>query len=502
MSLTNVLFRINQGTLAAPATADLKQVTIDVGTDPVTTADNTRLTYKDTAGTDHIFITKEEIEVLITAGIPVSSGVYVVPANYDEYIDLLELDQVINIWCEGIVADSNKNIMPVSSKNIFGPNNNDAMLAANNSLTLETFDTNWIFPGSGTAEVEIRFFTDVNNTGATWGMSGGFVEPPSYKIQLKGMNVPILNLSVDAFAEFEFNRSTTTDITSSGVDLVMWSGNRVGGRKNQNTNVFKSEEIAGIQQNKFGNEVGFNLDITTDTSSDDIANISARLGEMKLGEIKFINSSTPIWSLTIGGDDIITWDADGNTSHNGATIQADLDSNYIQEFHLGGRVVATHTTTGEVFDMVNVYRRAGFWTFIAAGFGTARVQSLDTIEERVSPAAGTPGSTFMSWNTVKLTDTDGNIAYNGATIPSSLSSDYIYNFYPESCTIYKKSGGTTYHAVNVYLDGSVVWKSIKNTGLTCSFTVISTSAFLIRKSTLISTAADQTMVMTVLIVPS
>lgn len=103
---------------------------------------------------------------------------------------------------------------------------------------------------------------------------------------------------------------------------------------------------------------------------------------------------------------------------------------------------------------------------------------------------------------VKRIDANGNIAYNGATIPSDVNTGFSFQFWPASCEMKDNATGTSYLMVNCYFNSGSVFKSMINSGARTSFTVLNGAAFDIRGSDADAIAIGQTMTMSIVITPS
>jgi hypothetical protein len=103
-----------------------------------------------------------------------------------------------------------------------------------------------------------------------------------------------------------------------------------------------------------------------------------------------------------------------------------------------------------------------------------------------------------------VTDKNGNIAYGGFSIPTTLSPLFRYEFYDASCVMVRKDGGAGnyYTCNNCYYDGST-WIGMTTIAISASYTSLTGTSFLIRQSSAGSvTAGDDLGTFVTVITPS
>lgn len=195
-------------------------------------------------------------------------------------------------------------------------------------------------------------------------------------------------------------------------------------------------------------------------------------------------------------------DADGNIAFNGATIPSDAHESFFGVFKFRS-CVQTSKTNDNSFECTNCYRveTGGKFSQQDNSSGSTIIEMNNGVRIEYNIPSGETSDFDRGDFETKRTDINGNIAHNGGTIPSGLSSNFVYEFWPESCLMKSLASGAVYQCVNVYNDG-VLWKSMVNSGTTCTFTALGTVIFQIRKSDANATSVGQTMNMTVVVTPS
>lgn len=119
-----------------------------------------------------------------------------------------------------------------------------------------------------------------------------------------------------------------------------------------------------------------------------------------------------------------------------------------------GSYVVTDTT--DVITGYNFYYDGTNYRFKYAGFSSQKVEtSTGVIIERVSSVSGAADD-IISLVEIKRTNADGNIAYNGATIPADVSATFKHTFYTnDSARIETNAGNGTYYMTSgMYINSS------------------------------------------------
>ena len=186
-------------------------------------------------------------------------------------------------------------------------------------------------------------------------------------------------------------------------------------------------------------------------------------------ETKSNGETTDFVSSASGSaDGIITWvetkktDSDGNIAYNGATIPATLSSSYDYTFNTFSTTMI-HSANGSRYVSTHIYYNGTNWTLQGTGTVNYTVLLQDFTGNIIEYAGtGTGGSTIGVLNSVKQTDANGNIAYNGATIPADVDPDWHHIFYTDTRVkiTHATSAFTTYETENAYVKENNIWQHV------------------------------------------
>lgn len=154
MAVDPKLVRRIEGTIASPAGLQTKQHKFDVGDS--SGRDRTQHIYKDSSTFEHVFITKDEIEDLISDGVVAgSTSVFALAENETDFKSLAESALDLSIVCRGVeITDSAYELNFVNSKRIYLDGENGIFF----SDGLEDLTSFFKFPTSNaTQDIKIEF---------------------------------------------------------------------------------------------------------------------------------------------------------------------------------------------------------------------------------------------------------------------------------------------------------------------------------------------------------
>ena len=278
------LIRWIWGTIAAPASIENKQASFNEG-DNGSGRDRTQMVAKGPTGTNHVFVTLDEIEDYVQQEIDDSTSAttspFVVVTNSTEYVSAMESPIVQNVWCddssgEGIYIESNASdydISVVSSKNVYG--------AGGYCLRLEdaaTMTINVTYPSSDNGnEIKINYFDAIQFNGSSFTTGGilAFGGHSGNAHELNFENIEVSNDSINLRASdgetnmygkiaYEICESELTEpLTTFGVDQAvnkLWSG------KNTQLKTNSDNTITPVNTHTVTKEVGNFTSETKDSS--------------------------------------------------------------------------------------------------------------------------------------------------------------------------------------------------------------------------------------------
>jgi hypothetical protein len=512
MAVDPKLVRRIEGTTGSPAAVQTKQHKFDVGDSGG--RDRTEHIYKDAATAEHVFITKEHTEDLISDAISTSSsgGAFTVVTTEAEFTAALEDPLILDIYCKRVsmvVATNPTNAFVTSSKNIYGGEGDFILPDAMADYRIN-------FPTSGgVADITISFYVPILNTvgavsDAGLGAYGGYVGSPDYKIRYKHTEKSRFNSATNVTSQYE-SSGTAFDSNSS---LVMWSGSNSTGRTDSDTSITPTEKnILATSQSTNPTayaDYGMMARVTAsatpgfETHSIDFLTALDAIDETQLKwtpftgtyskfETKLSNvlSSTlnSRGQLALGDFGLDPWTAEADILQLGQ-----FGSHYSFEDSGGDKRsgIAQHCYASN---------NSGTWKFSTASVYAYREETVNGVTTvYVSDSTGSVDGTISLWNELLKIDENGNKANGGAAIPSLVDSNYFFEFFYNNCEMKGKISSDSYDCINCYFDGAN-WRSISS-GDFCSYVRRTSALFQIRKSTVSATSADEIMTMTTVITPS
>jgi hypothetical protein len=416
----------------AVSSSALKQLTWQI--DPVTPAESTG-SYKAQSGVVLTLISKEKVIELIASGVASATSVYVISNTEEDCRELLELDIVINIWYQGPNFVSTDPIPVISSKNIYGADNNSFGVDAGLAFAYPT--------AAASNDIEIHFFNGINNTGARVQGTGGYSgNPYTYSLKTTTLNGPFsIAGSGNPYVEHAYEvNNYTISLSDAEATLDFWSGLNVVGKLKDDTIV-----------------------VSTD------------------------------------GENRIVVDGNGNIAYNDATIPSDLDSSFKYEF----RCLSSNAVNagGDTYRSTDIYLSSSGWKLFNQGGSTFTYTIIEASSGGIVEFTGqASGSGVVTIRETKRTDNKGNIAYNGARIPSGLSDDMSYQFWPLSCKVTDDTTGSSFELLNAYPIRTAVHEydfySQEASGGVCGYRWFYTFSNTAKSSTLSPAVQDQLMIMT------
>jgi len=341
----------------------------------------------------------------------------------------------------------------------------------NNVLDFEGSSFNPIFPtdvGDLTGTTAFLYFMNDCTTASSSVFTTGGVSGKT-GVYFKGITSDIGAASADAPMYYE---KATVNQTSATQKL--WSGIQVGRWKGLN------ETLANITAD--GDTVstslrGFSVDILPPTLDASASNIS-RLVDADGAILQILGNtrSTLFASKVIiqhqiapfgevDGSGLVTYllsDANRNLAFGGASIPSGIanDTYLRQHFYTGNKSVICNDSPGLeiVYEGVNCYASAwsgGVTEWKAIGNGFCELSKYDVatgIRTEMSTDASLSINDVITWNETKKVDENGNIAYNGATIPDDVSKTFKHIFYSDDVCDIISGGvdGTSYRANGIY----------------------------------------------------
>jgi hypothetical protein len=420
MGVVNRLIRHVFGTLAAPASIQNKMIKTDIGIDG--SSDRTRFIVRDNFGTYHRFITQDEVQSLIDRGIATLSGVYIISSDEAGCRGLIASASVINIWYQGPALVDNTPIDVISSKNIYGADNESFKLTANMTIN---------YPTSGAdQDIEIRFFNGIDNdqSGAFAIATGGYTGNGGFNYNLKTTTVRADRIveSTDVKISYEIN---IADIDPIAGTLDLWSGLNVSGKLNNETVVNQSPLSPS------SNDQSRELTVTKDAASEGVELYERIVQSLFEGAFferfrEFVVGKSE-WGINLGAQiGLSLFKTASNFFVFGVGTQVYPWT--ISAFDLGVDAWSSYTFSPRVSGTCNNAYYGGnpvAWRAKSTGRGQ-RIEfdgNGDIVEYTTPSSVVTDAQLFFVER--KRTDSLGNIYHDGSDVISSLDSTYKYEVY-------------------------------------------------------------------------
>jgi len=222
MTIENKLVRRNEGTIASPASVQTKQMKFDVGDSGG--SDRTQLVYKDSATTEHVFITEDEIDDKISDSISSSTSTspYTVVSTISELENAMESAAVLDIMIiSDITVTSSQTFSVTSSKRVFETNKGSLKMRSGSQWIYTAFPTS----GSTAIDIQYHIFVDLD-TPANYSFSptGGFVSNPGYTMKVKGIPGGFSPVNGATEVTYLYEQNTGSTAIGSGCDFELWTG--------------------------------------------------------------------------------------------------------------------------------------------------------------------------------------------------------------------------------------------------------------------------------------
>lgn len=471
MAVDPKLVRRIEGTTGSPAAVQTKQHKFDVGDSGG--RDRTEHIYKDAATSEHVFITKEHTEDLITDAISTSSsgGAFTVVTTEAELTTALENPLVLDIYCKRVSADisSTIDVDVQSSKNIYG-GEGDLIFTGDFANYKITYPTS-----GGVSDIIISFYVPISHTGSSSiSEAGGYVGSPEYKTRFGKIDKFGYGSGTNLLIDYE---STDTDIPSlyaSTVKFNLWSGRTYSGLVDSSTTLTPTEKnilatskstnptdytdyglMARVTANATPGFETHSLDFLTslDALNETQLKWTPFTGTYSKFETKLSNvlSSTlnSRGQLALGDFGLDPWAAEADVLQLGQ-----FSAHYSFEDSGGDK-------RSGISQHCYASNNSGSWAFSTASVYAYREETVNGVTTvYVSDSTGSVDGTISLWNELFKRDERGNVAYNGATIPVTLSPLYYYEFKGNnSCIMRFKANGDVIYGGNCYFDGTN-WLSI------------------------------------------
>jgi len=515
MGTEDKLVRRIEGTLASPAGVQNKQHKFDVGSD--TGRDRTRHIYKDSSTKEHIFITLEEVEDIVSEQISVlPSNVFVLVETPEQMFNAMNSSIEMNIWCVcGFITNNQYTVWNVTARKfIYTRNSNDFQIAG--TATDITLGANVYFMGP------INTLINITISNGSDDIYFKYIECPTSlsiirtagtsKVYIEGADESFYNFS--AFVEYRnWSKESPVMQIKEGDSLIRSAIVR------QTRNDMEEPTIAnGITKLSV---------ITNATTGGEITSYDGIYRDTVLADGVTPQTPTALFESqtldTAGGSSAWTGNAffkeliNSNLArqidkygHTGFQASPEPWSSAIQAVDIGP-LVSLFTDFFEGGTATNAYKdQAGVWRRRQNLYARKCQHNYFTglYEEFASDVNDSPNSADSEITWVKVFERDkyGNTAQGGATLSGKTldSTDWTYHFDGNTVKLIGKTGSNKddiFFGHNTYFSGTS-WLSITASGDNCSYYALQSSVFPIRRSTAVASSVHQIMDMSVTITPS
>jgi hypothetical protein len=468
--MANENVQIEQYEVAVSSLA-LKQLGFQI--DPVTPAESTA-TYKAQSGAELTLISEEKVIELIDAGLLSASGVYVIATDEASFRALLGGLQVINIWYTGPAFASTVDIAVVSSKNIYGADNKSFAMDVGFALS---------YPTSGaTNDIKIHFHNGINNKPGTQLYTlGGYSGNGGFEYALRATEINY-DIGGSSFITTEYEISNfDTDVPAPAV-LNMWSGQNVQGKSKDETFSKRSPKVLAVitkQDNDVKDIATTSTEFNNTTVDTSIDGGTTWIQKLKTFLIEIGPSFNVMWGMDIAGNTALRVIEDNVFTKMimsmGTTAYSWLNT---FAFDVGPSGWSAYTSGDNSGSSQNAYLDNTTWRAKSTDYCALIEFEKDTGDiVEYSTATSITANSPCNFVERKRTDKNGNIAYNGASIPTTLAAGYKYKFWGTTSERVSDSNGYRQIGYGCYWDGST-YRSMISTSHYPSIESITTSTSL------------------------
>jgi hypothetical protein len=452
MSVKQELIRWIFGTLAAPAFIQNLMSKFDIGISG--SSDRTRFIVKDNFGVEHRFITQDEVQSLIDSGVASLSGVYTIANDEASFRTLVASEPLINIWYNGPALVDTGSINVVSSKNIYGADNESLEISANTTFAFPT--------SSATNDIKIRLFNGCNNESGFFLISGGGYSGNggyTFVVQTTSVYKKIIESS---FVPVEYEINKDSAVTEDG-SLALWSGQHTQGKAKDETWSKRSPKALSVIT-KQDNDVKDVATTSTEYNSTSV-DISENGGASWVQKFKtFLIDINPSFDVNWGMDLSSTTALRVLRDNNWGKIIMGLGTEAYSwlnayAFDVGPNGWAAYKSTTAAGDAQNAYLDDTTWRAKGNGYCRRIEQELSTGDiVEYSTATSIAPNDPCNFVERKRTDKSGNVGHNGAPIPSGIvnHADLHQEFWPSGkgmATAIESGSARTFDLQNTYISG-------------------------------------------------